>query len=153
MFIGYSALPTGPSLTLIQSCLEKHEQSATMLCYTCQEIFTGGRLPKLDGSWSQHLYSLQDLMEGARGRCLICTALKRGISQNGKLEKLGDRAGLYGFVSEYSMRPGMGDSIDLTFKFRYTVSRDHVRASHHMLVRPWNGTSISPCNKFSSTVC
>jgi hypothetical protein len=92
-------------------------------------------------------------MEGARGRCLICTALKRGISQNDELEKLGDRAGLYGFVAEYSMRPGTGDSIDLGFRFRYTISRDHVRSSHPMLVRPWNGTSFSPCNKFSSTVC
>lgn len=92
-------------------------------------------------------------MEGAPGRCLVCTALKRGISQNDKLEQLGDRAGLYGFVSAYSMRLGTGNSIDHAFKFRYTISRDHVRSSHHMLVRPWNGTSFSPCNKFVSTAC
>ncbi|KAF7507839.1 hypothetical protein GJ744_010003 [Endocarpon pusillum] len=116
-----------------------------MLCSHCQEIFTGERNLKLDGSLRYHLYWVPDLMQGVRQRCFICSALKRAVLENGKLNKLEGIEGLEAtggvdrFISKYSMRQGTGDTIGLTFRLiTHHAVRVELITERHMLIRPWN---------------
>ena len=123
-----------------------------MLCDTCQEIFSSERWPKLDGSYSQHLYCLADLMQSVRRRCFICAVLKRAISRDGKVDKPNEHGEIFGFVVKYMMTPGMGDLVELSFKFRYGVSSLYFSDNRHITVHPWNGTNSIHCDSFTSDI-
>ena len=124
-----------------------------MLCHYCQEIFTGERNLKLKGSLYPHLYWLPDLMAGVQQRCFICSALKRALTDDGKLHKSEELAGVYEFVSEYFMKPGTGDLMEVTFKFRYSGFGFSYNTSHQMFVRPWNGTELFCSSSVSRISC
>ena len=115
--------------------------NSVMLCNSCQAIFSGERLPKLDGSYSYLHYWLPDLMRGMQQRCFICAVLKRALSSHGKLEKLIEPEGVLGYIVEYMMRPGAGDQVEIVFKARHDASRLYYRMYRRLIVHPWNGTN------------
>lgn len=99
-------------------------------------------------------------MQGVRRRCFICSALKRAVLANGKLNKLEGIEGLEttggvdGFISKYSRRQGTGDTIGLTFRLiTHHAVRIQLITERHMLIRPWNGKELYPCNDISGGVC